>query len=84
LQKGSFPRLPGSVKHPVELVGNIAVKLGINKAICGGEHIVIPWIAGAGSVEKANRAFWGDGQHGSFLFCYFIYGAAVYEVLATG
>jgi hypothetical protein len=57
LQEGGFPRLPGGVEHPVELVADIAVELRTYQPFFGRQHIVHIRAAGAGGVEKMSAGF---------------------------
>jgi hypothetical protein len=62
LQKRGFAGLPWRVKHPVQFVPDVTVKLGADQPVRRGQHIVIVWIAGAGSVKKAYWAFFHSSQ----------------------
>jgi hypothetical protein len=44
------------MEHPVEAVLYVPVKLSADKAVSGGEHVVLPRPAGAGGVEKTHGA----------------------------
>jgi hypothetical protein len=45
------------MKHPVEFVPNIPVQLSAHQSLFRRQHIVIPQVAGAGSIEKPDQPF---------------------------
>jgi hypothetical protein len=54
LEEGGFPGLTGSVENPIELVPDIAVKLGAHEAFLRGQHVVIFRVTGAGGIKETS------------------------------
>jgi hypothetical protein len=45
------------MKHPIEFVTNIPVKLGANEALFRGQHIMILRVAGTSGIKKTYFPF---------------------------
>jgi hypothetical protein len=52
LEKSGFSGLPWGVKHPIELIRDIPVELGADKAFFRRQHIVHFRAAVTGGIEK--------------------------------
>jgi hypothetical protein len=45
------------VEYPIKLISDIAVQLGADQTLFGGEHVMIVRVAGTGGIKKTDLTF---------------------------